>query len=78
MGERLAAENIELLSFLALGCVFTLTKIDIQPVLENHNTSNKVKPYLEDTSPKELESYPLSTSFPFSFLFWASFHTMDE
>lgn len=58
----MAAENIELISFLALGCVFTLTKIDIYPVSENHNTSNKVKLYLEDMSQKELESYPLSKS----------------
>lgn len=62
MGERLAMENsnTRLISFLALGCVFTLTKAGIYPNLENHSTSNKVKRYLEDMSQKELESYLLS------------------
>ena len=52
--------NTKLISFLALGCVFTLTKVGIYPNLENHSTSNKVKLYLEDMSQKELESYPFS------------------
>ena len=59
-GKTLAMENTRLTSFLALGCVFTLTQIGIYPILENHNTSNKVKLYLEDMSQKELWSYPLS------------------
>ena len=61
-GERLAVKYIELTSFLALWCVFTLTKIRIYPLLENHNTSYKVKLYLENMSQKELESCPLSKS----------------
>ena len=47
-------ENTRLTSFLALGCVFTLTQIGIYPILENHSTSNKVKLYLEDMPQKEL------------------------
>ena len=33
---------------------FHTYQIGIYPILENHNTSNKVKLYLEDVSQKEL------------------------
>ena len=46
--------------FSGFGMCFHTYQIGIYPILENHNTSNKVKLYLEDMSQKELWSYPLS------------------